>query len=62
MNGRVTRFSSPVLGEQANNVYSGIYGVDGNKYVDILETSPHEIVVISRLIAYLHKKKSKGDE
>ena len=49
------------LGQHANNVYSEIYGMDGNKYVDILEASPHEIVVISRLIAYLHQKKTKGD-
>ena len=61
MNSRFTRFGSPVLGQHVNNVYSEIYGMDGNKYVDILEASPHEIVVISRLIAYLHQKKTKGD-
>lgn len=62
MNARFTRFGSPVLGQHANNVYSEIYGMDGNKYVDILEAAPHhEIVVISRLIIYLHQKKTKGD-
>ena len=62
MNARFTRFSSPVLGQQANEVYRDAYGTDGDGYVDILETSPHEIVVISRLIAHLQWKRAKRDE
>lgn len=50
-------FSSPVLGEEAQRSYSKLYGEAGEKFVDILNTSPNEIAVISRLIAYLEEKK-----
>ena len=50
-------FSSPVLGEEAQKTYSDIYGEEGNKFVNILNKSPNEITVISRLIAFLEEKK-----
>ncbi len=52
-------FSSPVLGEEAQKIYSNIYGEAGEKFVDILNTSPNEIAVISRLITYLREKKER---
>lgn len=50
-------FSSPVLGEEAQKIYLDLYGEAGEKFVDILNTFPNEIVVISRLIAYLKEKR-----
>lgn len=59
MNTNFTRWTCPILGEDAKSVYSGSYGENGNSFVDILETSPYEIAVISRMIAYLQNRKSK---
>lgn len=59
MNTNFTRWTSPILGEDAKNVYNGAYGENGNSFVNILETSPYEIAVISRMIAYLQNRKSK---
>lgn len=48
-----TKFDVSVLGEDAQEIYSRLYGDKGLKYIEILETSPEEIAVISRLLAYL---------
>lgn len=53
-------FSSPVLGEETSELYTKLYGDAGERFVDILDSSPNEIAVISRLIAYLKDK--KGEE
>lgn len=47
------RFPSPVLGEEARALYARLYGANGRRFADILDTSPDEIAVVSRLIAYL---------
>lgn len=52
-----TRFSAPGLGENTQELYTKLYGEDGEKFIDILNTSPNEIAVISRLIAYLKDRK-----
>lgn len=57
MNMNSSRFPAPVLGDEAQSLYSKLYGNAGDKFVDILNASPNEIVVISRLIAYLKDKK-----
>lgn len=57
MNMNLVKFSSPVLGEDTLELYTNLYGDAGEKIVDILDTSPNEIAVISRLIAYLKDKK-----
>lgn len=57
MNANFTRWTSPILGQEAEAVYAGIYGDDGEDFIRILETSPYEIAVVSRLIAYLQKVK-----
>lgn len=51
-----SRFPGPVLGEDTQELYTKLYGDVGAKFVDILDTSPNEIAVISRLIAYLKDK------
>lgn len=61
MNANFTRWTSPILGEEAEAVYSGAYGENGNAFVNVLETSPYEIAVISRMIAYLQSKKERGE-
>lgn len=57
MNMNFSRFPAPVLGDEAQSLYNKLYGNAGDKFVDILNASPNEIAVISRLIAYLKDKK-----
>lgn len=57
MNMNFAKFPAPVLGNDAQELYTKLYGNAGEKFVDILNTSPNEIAVISRLIAYLKDKK-----
>lgn len=54
------RWGSPILGQDVNEVYNKVYGNDGEHYIEVLETSPYEIAVISRMIAYLQQKKNGG--
>ena len=57
MNMDFAKFPAPVLGDDTQELYTKLYGDVGEKFVDILNTSPNEIAVISRLIAYLKDKK-----
>lgn len=57
MNMNFAKFSIPVLDDGAQELYIRIYGDAGDRFVDILNTSPDEIAVISRMIAYLKEKK-----
>ncbi len=57
MNMNFAKFSAPVLEDDTQELYTKLYGEAGEKFVDILNTSPNEIAVISRLIAYLKSKK-----
>lgn len=57
-----TRFSSPVLGPQAKEVYSETYGEEASGFVDVLEPSPLEVGVVSRLMAFLHQKLMEATE
>ena len=57
MNANFTRWTSPILGQEAEAVYTDIYGNEGAGFLRVLETSPYEIAVVSRLIAYLQKVK-----
>lgn len=50
------RFPSPTMDETAQNLYAELYGDAGARFVGILNSSPNEIAVISRLIAYLDDK------
>ena len=54
------KFSTPVLGDDTRTLYHGLYANNGDRFVDILSTSPDEIAVISRLIAYLKHRKGEG--
>lgn len=51
------KFSAPVLDDGTQELYTRLYGDAGGRFVDILNTSPDEIAVISRMIAYLKEKK-----
>lgn len=53
------RFHSPLLGQEVIELYSNVYGEDGEHYVAILETSPYEIAVISRMLAHVQEKKGE---
>lgn len=57
MNMNFAKFSAPVLGDETQELYAKLYGNVGERFIDILNTSPDEIAVISRLIAYLKEKK-----
>lgn len=52
-----TRWRSPILGQEVETVYTKIYGSEGANFLHVLETSPYEIAVVSRLVAYLQKLK-----
>lgn len=51
------KFSAPVLGDEIQELYTKLYGDDGKRFIELLNISPNEIAVISRLIAYLKEKK-----
>lgn len=53
------RFSSPILGEEIGNAYTQTYGEDGSHYIDVLESSPYEFSVISRMIEYMQEQKGE---
>ena len=59
MNMNFAKFSAPVLGDDAQELYIKLYGDVGEKFINILNTSPNEIAVISRLITYLADKKGE---
>lgn len=50
------RFPSPTMDEATQDLYAELYGDAGARFVGILNSSPNEIAVISRLIAYLDNK------
>ena len=60
MSMNLAKFSVPVLGDTTHTTYSRLYGEAGEQYIDILNTSPNEIAVISRLIAYLEEKREEN--
>ena len=47
------KFPSPTMDEVAQKLYTDLYGEAGSRFVDILNSSPNEIGVISRMIAHL---------
>jgi len=53
------KFPSPAMNEEAQELYNSLYGDAGSSFVDILNTSPDEIAVLSRLIAYLGSEKKE---
>lgn len=57
MNMNFAKFIAPVLGEDTQELYSELYGDAGNKFVDVLSSSPDEIAVVSKMIAFLNKQK-----
>ena len=56
MNMNLAKFSAPVLDEESQTLYRKLYGDAGSRYVDVLNSSPDEIAVISRMIAFLMEK------
>ena len=61
MNINVVKFEIPGMDDKAKEMYIYLYVDDeGCRFVDILSSSPDEIAVISRLIAFLMMKK-KGE-
>ena len=42
MNMNFAKFPVPVLGDDMQSLYTGLYGEAGERFVDILSTSPDE--------------------
>lgn len=59
MNMNFAKFPAPVLGDGTQELYTKLYGDAGERFIDILNSSPNEIAVISRLIAYLKEKREE---
>ena len=59
MDANFSRWTSPILGQDAEKVYTTAYGDKGMDFLWVLETSPYEIAVVSRLMAYLQQKKGE---
>ncbi len=57
MNMNFIKFIAPMLGDDTQELYTRLYGETGELFVNILNTSPDEIAVISRMIAYLKEKR-----
>lgn len=57
MNMNFAKFTAPVLGNNTQELYADLYGETGSQFIDVLNTSPDEIAVISTMIAYLNKHK-----
>lgn len=57
MNMNFAKFPAPVLGGDTQELYTRLYGDAGERFLEILNTSPNEIAVISRLIVYLKARK-----
>ena len=52
----IPRFPIPGMDENTLVMYSNLYGENAEHFIGVLNTSPEEISVISRLIAYLAEK------
>lgn len=59
MRARFIRWS--IINEKGQDAYAEMYGENGQQFVDIMETAPYEITVISQLITYLQKKRQEAD-
>ncbi len=59
MNMKFAKFPAPVLSDDTQALYYKLYGEAGERFVDILNSSPDEIAVISMLIAYLAERKGE---
>lgn len=51
------KFSAPGMDDDARKIYTNAYGEAGVQFLYILSSSPDEIAVISRMLAYLKAKK-----
>ena len=57
MNMNFAKFTAPVLDKDTQGLYTELYGDAGDKFVDVLSSSPDEIAVVSKIIAFLNKQK-----
>ena len=57
MNTNFVGWNNPVIHDDTHKLYEDLYGENGSRYLAILESSPREIAVISRLLAHLMLRK-----
>lgn len=58
---QTTRFPSPVLDAGSMDAYSACFGEYAETFVEILEVSPPEMAVLSRMMVHLAGKMRKED-
>lgn len=56
MKANCVRFSPPVLDGTAKTHYEALYQDAGVQFMNVLNTSPNEIAVLSRMLVYLNEK------
>ena len=57
----ITKFPVSVLTTETQELYKSLYGSElGTQFIEILNTSPEEISIISKLIAYLYAISKEG--
>ena len=54
MKANFIRWENPILNDDAKTVFEENYGKNAQSILDVLNTSPEEIAVISMLLAYLN--------
>ena len=54
MKANFVRWENPILNDDAKTVFEENYGKNAQSILDVLNTSPEEIAVISMLLAYLN--------
>ena len=59
MNVNFTGWENPVCMKQVPEIYEAVYHEEGREFLRILESSPYEMMVLSRLLAYLDSKKER---
>lgn len=52
------RWENPILNDDADAVFEENYGEDAKNILNVLESSPNEIAVISMLLTYLYSLNS----
>ena len=57
MKANFIRWENPILNDDAKTVFEENYGKNAQSILDLLNTSPEEIAVISMLLAYLNTLK-----
>lgn len=59
MKANFTRWPSPILNDDASNLFAESYGDNAQNFLCVLSNSPYEIALLSALLAYLNAIKRR---